>query len=349
MARFEQTNVTTHADLVDATSVAVSADGRFIYTSSWSKGNVTIFDRDVRTGIPVYFDTIKGDHLNGSACFRLAPSGLLGVTAAFRDAAVTLFRRDPASGGLKIVDTVQNSQRNADALEFAVEATFSIDSQYVYVGGVRAVTAFKIAADDQLETVQTLRHVGVEGVRSLAASPDNRFVYVASSGAGAVVVLERDTDTGILPVLQVIQDKFSFDGGLPGVFSVAVSPDGKNVYSSAGRFGGSNAVCVFERQEDGRLEIVQTFVQTVDLDDFVGGNEIAVSPDGWFVAALASISDRLVYFRRDPENGRLEKVEELMVGSKVNPGSAGIAFSPDGRNCYVADESSGELVTFTAK
>ena len=98
-----------------------------------------------------------------------------------------------------------------------------------------------------------------------------------------------------------------------------------------------------------KIEVIQKFIQAVDLEDFAGGNEIAVSPDGLIVAALASISDKLVYFKRDPATGMLELVETLSVGSNKNPGSAGIAFSPDGKNCYVADERSGELVTFTVR
>ncbi len=69
--------------------------------------------------------------------------------------------------------------------------------------------------------------------------------------------------------------------GLAGAMAVAVSPDGRHVYVSAGRFGGDDAVIVFRLAGHGRLAVIQEFLDGGgELQGFLGGNELAVSPDG---------------------------------------------------------------------
>jgi 6-phosphogluconolactonase (cycloisomerase 2 family) len=65
------------------------------------------------------------------------------------------------------------------------------------------------------------------------------------------------------------------------------------------------------------------------------------------VIALGTESDSVVCLERDPESGRLKRISEFSAGSVVHPGAAGIAFSADGKHCYIADEKSAEIVTMT--
>jgi sugar lactone lactonase YvrE len=83
-----------------------------------------------------------------------------------------------------------------------------------------------------------------------------------------------------------------------------------------------------------------------DFAGFEGGNSIAISPDGTLVYAVASLSDRLVRFRRDPATGKLTFLGSQAVGANETPGSAGLCFSPDGKFVYVADENSNSIVVF---
>ena len=71
-----------------------------------------------------------------------------------------------------------------------------------------------------------------------------------------------------------------------------------------------------------------------------------MSPDGKAVYALASVADSLIRFERDGKTGRLRMVESHPVGDFHEPGSAGLAFSPDGRHVYVADEDGAAVVVF---
>ena len=87
----------------------------------------------------------------------------------------------------------------------------------------------------------------------LAVSPDGASVYAAAFGSDAIDVFNRNTDSGARDPEAARRQAASTSGAAPdctrgralrGVSSVAVSPDGRYVYSAA---FASNAVGVFKR------------------------------------------------------------------------------------------------------
>ena len=126
-----------------------------------------------------------------------------------------------------------------------------------------------------------------------------------------------------------------------------MSPEGKFVYTSSGRFHGDNSVGVFKFNKDGELSLVQEIVNDEGaLRNFVGGNEIAVSPDGRNVYAVASRSGSLACFERDSKTGKLEYLETIVDEEGRVGAAAGIGISPDGNFVYVAAESSNTVSIF---
>jgi DNA-binding beta-propeller fold protein YncE len=92
----------------------------------------------------------------------------------------------------------------------------------------------------------------LSGPEGLAISPDGASVYATAFTSGALDVFNRNADSGavtqkprapgclvgnVIPGCQVAR-------GLHGASSVAVSPDGRNVYSAAFN---SNSVGIFRR------------------------------------------------------------------------------------------------------
>ncbi len=81
---------------------------------------------------------------------------------------------------------------------------------------------------------------GMDQPDSLAISPDGADVYVATKADDAVVQIRRDTTTGLLTIANCVDDNDAPDGpdtcasttdGMDNTQDVAVSPDGKNVYT----------------------------------------------------------------------------------------------------------------------
>ena len=119
------------------------------------------------------------------------------------------------------------------------------------------------------------------------------------------------------------------------------------MYVSSGRLQGDQAISVFETLPDGKLKLIEEHVNGEgDFTGFEGGNVIAISPDGTLVYAAATLSDRLVRFRRDPKSGKLTFLGSQSCGAFSSPGACALAFSPDGKFVYVADEDSNAIVVF---
>jgi 6-phosphogluconolactonase (cycloisomerase 2 family) len=214
----------------------------------------------------------------------------------------------------------------------------------------------------------------LNGVFGLAASPDGKNLYAASTNTWAVTVLGRDKKTGALSqpagtaacVSETGSGGDCVDGqGLSGAISVTVSPDGKNVYVTA---NGSPGIAAFTRDKGtGALTQLPGAAGCVNeagtdgCTDGVGLNladAVTVSPDGRnaYVAALGS--DAVAAFARNPATGALTQLagtaacvsEDGSGGSCADgfglDGAVSVAVSPDGKNAYVAAQNSDAITEF---
>ena len=335
-------------------SVEVSADGKNLYAASYKANGAGVFQRDPETGAVRDLRTVRAPRtLDGVTALRLSPDQRWAATAAFRSNAVMLFRRSADSGTLTQSDAVARSY--VPGLDWAIDLAWSPDSRFFYVlsDNGAAVIAFRVQDGGRLEHVQSQTGRGAifAGARGLVVSPDGRRIYVASNEAHTLVTLDREPDTGRTAVAQVLTGEGA--NGLPalrGAFAATISPDGRFVYTSAGRYRGSDAVAAFAVGPDGTLTHVQSLMNdTPELSGFVGGNEIVASADGANVYAVATKSGALAAFRRDYETGKLTHLQTLRHGTDgvgLLAGASGLTLSPDGRFVYVAAEESDAVAAF---
>jgi hypothetical protein len=223
---------------------------------------------------------------------------------------------------------------------------------------------------------------GLEGPGTIVVSPDEENVYVTSYNEQAVAEFARDPSTGALTPLPPPYECISSDAasgcgtsnasGLEESSSVAVSPDGANVYVAATGLSGGD-IAEFAREtaagpDHGALTqlagpnaclTTENVVGCSHVIDMYGPAEIVVSPDGQNVYANSFDYQAVLEFSRNPSTGALSQLAEpnTCVSSASSlpsgctaatgiTGTFGVITSPDGSNLYAVGESESAIATF---
>ena len=382
----------TGADGLDAAdSVAVSADNKSVYVASFGSDAVVVFRRAANgdlTPAGCIGNTGTGptsctgaDGLEGANSVAVSPDNKSVYVASARSNAVVVFRR-AANGDLTPAGCIGNtgtgptSCTGADGLNGAYSVAVSPDNKSVYVASVNsnAVVVFRRAANGDLTPAGCIGNTGtgpasctgadgLEGADSVAVSPDNKSVYVASVSSNAVVVFRRAANGDLTPagcIGNTGTGPASCTGadGLNGADSVAVSPDNKSVYVAS---FDSNAVVVFRRAANGDLTPAGCIGNTgtgpascTGADGLNRADSVAVSPDNHSVYVASFDSNAVVVFRR-AANGDLTPagcIGNTGTGPASCTGTDGlnyadsVAVSPDNHSVYVASRGSNAVVVF---
>ena len=319
--------------LESVAGIALSADGRSAYVASPIDG-IAVLDRDRATGALTQkagragclsdLDVSCKASIASSAEYAVAvsPDGI-SVYAAGLDG-LSIFDRDPASGAL-----TQKPGKSG-----------CIDRTYE----------------------DCTRNPSIDWPQTVTISPDGLNVYVNTDGEGRVVIFDRDA-TGALRPKAGRDGCVSADGsggrctrgGFADALSIAVSPDGRNVY-----VGSANGVTVFDRVPGGTLRRMPGRPGCV-TDSGSGGrcangkalsghSSVTISPDGRSLYVTFLASHVVAVFDRDPATGALTQKRGL-AGCISDTGSGGrctngkalrktrhVAISADGLSVYVAGD-----------
>jgi DNA-binding beta-propeller fold protein YncE len=339
---------------LDPFSVAVSADGKSVYVASYNYGGgaVAVFDRNTTTGELTQLPGTAGcvtEYDSGGTCAdgkALAGAYAVAVSADGKNVYVASY-----SSGMAVFD------RNTTTGEL---------TQLAGTAGCVSETGTTQYSGDTCADGKALY-----SVHSVAVSADGTSVYVASFYG--VAVFRRNTTTGTVTQLSggCVSETGSgadcADGkALDGAFSVAASPDGKNVYVASAL---ANAVAVFARNTTtGELTQLGTYgcvSETGSGGTCTNGKalkyptSVAVSADGKSVYVASFNSSAVAVFGRNTTNGRLTQlagtdgcVSETGSGGACSVGRAlgdplSVAVSADGTSVYVGSNSSNAVASFT--
>jgi DNA-binding beta-propeller fold protein YncE len=207
------------------------------------------------------------------------------------------------------------------------------------------------------------------GSRAIALSPDGKNVYVASSGSDAIAIFRRDASTGTLTQPKGEAGCIAPKGasgcaravGLNGPNSVAVSPDGRNVYATS---RASNTVSVLHRNRStgalSQLPAGAGCISGLPVPNcangraLVGPDVVIVSPDGENVYVGSFFGNAVAIFDRDRASGALTQpggsagcIAEATSGCTAGlalGAPEGMAIAGDGASLYVATALSNAVV-----
>jgi DNA-binding beta-propeller fold protein YncE len=209
------------------------------------------------------------------------------------------------------------------------------------------------------------------GSRAIVLSPDGRNVYVASSESDAIAIFRRSPKKGTLVQSSGLAGCIAAQGaegcapavGLDAPNSLAVSPDGRNVYATS---RDSSTVTVFARTpKSGALtQLPGGCVSGPAIPGCTPGRALlapdvlVASSDGRNVYVGSFFGNEVAAFERDPSSGALTQpagtagcVAET-TAEGCAPGIAlkspeGMAISADGASVYVATALSNALVALS--
>jgi DNA-binding beta-propeller fold protein YncE len=211
------------------------------------------------------------------------------------------------------------------------------------------------------------------GSRAIAVSPDAKHVYVASSKSDAIAIFRRDRQTGTLAQAKKTAGCVAARGadgcaaavGLDEPNSVAISPDGRNVYATS-RAG--NSVSTFVRNpKTGALRQLPPplagCISGLPIPSCATGlalvapDVVVVSPDGSNVYVGSFFGNSVAAFARNPATGALTQlagtaacIAEATAGCAAGvalKAVEGLAISGDGASVYAATALSNAVVTLS--
>lgn len=205
----------------------------------------------------------------------------------------------------------------------------------------------------------------LDGANDLVVSPDGAQVYAVSQSGNSLSTFTRDPATGALKLASCLQSPAP-DGicrparALLGAGSVAISPDGRNVYVASGY---ANVLDVLTR-DPSTGALTEAGCISNDSSDgscaygasMLGAGSVTVSPDNRFVYLGSSASGAVNVFARDATTGALTQVGCLKhsapTGGACSPATllssvTQIVLSPDGKNVYVAQASPAQITTLS--
>lgn len=379
-------------DLDGVNCGVISVDGKYLYSTAWRSNTIGVFKRNQETGKLTHVQSLNSERdLQGTTAVSLSPNGKYTVASAFQSKTMVLLTVDQETGKLRIADVAREGENGVRGLVFAIAAVFSPDTKFIYAsdpnapglnaGDSGAMTVFRITKAGKFRWVET--NTGKEncfaGVRWATPHPTLPLLFSTCNNGNSLVVSERNTTSGKLTVKQVFLDEVDGVTGLAGAMTSDLSPDGKFLYTSSGRFRGDTAIGTYRVTKRG-LELIQELFGPGELIGYEGSNAIQVTPDGRNVYAAGTLSRNFVCLARNVKTGELTYWETIDDGSeaaeqrlKKEPrnaealgidandlfgvaaanvvrqfpnGAAGIAISPDSRFIYVMVEDAAVIQVY---
>ncbi len=335
-----------------------SADGRRAGSSSFSirvLAQLAFGSLSLSTFIK---DGVAGvDGLNGCRSVCVSPDGSSLYACGYGDSAVAWFQRDFDTGALRFMGQLKNGKDGVQGLSGVESIAISPDGRHLYAASYTdgALAVFdRDSATGALSYLSCLKNGdpgldGLAGARDVAVSPDGKSVYCVGYTSGALLAFQVEPVSGTPALLQTLRDGEGEVSLLGGASSVAVAPDGSQVFVASYT---DDSLLVFSRDPaSGALGYSQAFSDGLSgCDGLNGADCVELSPDGSSVYVTGYYDNALAVFRREQSNGLLSFSTFLKDGAAGVNGlyyARGVAVAPDGLSVYATGSGDDSVAFFS--
>ena len=354
-ARIE--GVDGETSLNEITSGKFSPDGLFYYSVSATESAITVYSRNVSTGIltrvqkvdagetgfPTLPDFIKMIAISPDGKNIYAAAGDRGSAG---DDTLIVFTRNAVSGELTILETFVDQVGGVTGMDHPRGVLVSPDGEHVYVGSVGDSTIVLFSRNTGSGALTFESEQNPSGVlssgnpRGMTMSGDGKYLYVMKQGGADIEILERDAADGTLSHVDTVEgDVDTPVGALVKPRESTLSPDENFLYVANG--DGYDVPCFARDSATGLLTYVSNTSLTNPGND-EGIAQVAATPDGNFLIVPNyndenDVSDVHV-FLRNKTTGALTLFQVISGAEGSAPftsGSTGVSISPDGKHCCI--------------
>lgn len=254
---------TPFGDHIRSMQIALSPDETNLYVANEAHDSVITYARDVATGELTYLQELVnrtsvgagGAPIHGlrrAVGVVVSPDGafvyvLSGSSDGDEGQAIVVFERTPGIGTLNHLESVHQGD-GVVGLSFPEAIAISPDGRNLYVTTHDEDLA-SVWTRDASTGHPTLLEVhgprtglaNLVGPHGLTVAPDGGRVYVAGTHANTLLVFDRDAATGALAYVGELVEGVTGMSGLVQVSRIAVSADGRSIYTiSPGFLKGSS-------------------------------------------------------------------------------------------------------------
>ncbi len=333
----------TYSNVVDspiglggASNLAISPDNRHIYVAAATDAGIGLFKRDTN-GQPSYIgfhlaaDDLGSSHLPLKVIVTADGANLYVALSPLDNKEkpkVALYVRDPGSGELTF-------KKSYEAPDKASDLAISSDGKSLYFSGKNSVSVFgRDTTTGELTPLETKSGVdGLADSAGLALTPDGKCLFVAGAVDNAVAVFSRDSSGRLSFVEALRNDPSKGVTGLSGASSVALSPDGINLYVAGTT---DNALAVFKRNSDNcKVSYLEAWTQA-KVPQFNAITSVIASPNGsrvYVSFGASGTQSAIAIFSTEPDSRKLKFIE---VQSTSSNGVLSMTPTPNGAYLYAA-------------
>ncbi len=313
------TKITTFTGIANPSYLTVSTNGRFIYSCTESKtpkgGSVSSFEFNYKKKSLNFLNKQPSNGEN-PVYVTLHKSGKWLVDGNYTEGSVSVY---PLTAEGKIGEMVQNIQFTEGSINKERQdrshihsTVFSPAFDQLFLPDLGADKIRCYQFDDskkdplQVAVIPAINTLPGSGPRHMAFHPNGKFAYCIDELSGTIDAYRYENAT--LTNLQRIDThpsdlKMGFESA-----DIHISPDGNFLYAS--NRGKENNIAIFSINKNGALSITGYQSTFGDHPRIFG-----MDASGKFLIVANVMTNNIVVFKRNAENGTLTKVGEEPVSS----------------------------------